>query len=415
MSAESPRDAASAQHDPMTTDDPREPRAAAPLVGKVLVGCTEDWFVLSHFKPLLRRLRRIARDVVVVARSSGRMGEIEAFGCRTIDFDYNRSSMNPLKEAQTVRRLAGILAAERPDVVHLIAMKPIVLGGLATAWARTPHTIVHMTGLGFLSIAHSGRARAGRLAAMRVIQATVRRRGSWVLVENPADLAYMETGGVKAGERVTLLGGAGIDPSVFSPPDELRNPVPVAAYIARMIRSKGVDVLMDAADRLSGRGVALNIALYGETDDGNPEAVPAHALAAWDNGADRRHMGFTRDVASVWRKADIFVLPTRGGEGMPRALLEAASCARAVVVTDVPGCRHLIRDGIEGLVVPPGDAAALAEALEKLARDPPLRARLGAAARDRVLAGYTEAHVEDSIEDAYRGMLRLGDRSLSQP
>jgi len=387
----------------------RGPARGAPVVGKVVIGCTEDWFVLSHFRPLLRRLRQIAQEVVVVARSSGRMGEIEALGCRTIDFDYNRSSMDPVREARTVRQLAALLAAERPDAVHLIAMKPIVLGGLAAAWVRPTHTVVHMTGLGFLSVSGAIRSRVARYAALRVVQSTLQRRGSWLLIENPADLAYMEQAGVKASGRVTLLGGAGIDPAVFSPPESLHNPKPVAAYVARMIRSKGVDVLMDAADRLAQLGVALEIELYGETDDGNPEAVPADALARWANGADRRYMGFTRDVASVWRRADIFVLPTRGGEGMPRALLEAASCARAVVVTDVPGCRHLVRDGVEGLIVPPGDAAALAAALEKLARDPELRARLGVAARQRVLSGYTEAHVEASIEQAYRAMLGQSD------
>lgn len=375
------------------------------VVGKVLVGCTEDWFTLSHFQPLLRRLRRLAHDVVVVTRSSGRMGEIEALGCRTIDFDYVRNSMNPIREARTVRRLASIIAAERPDVVHLIAMKPIVLGGLATARQRPRHTLVHMTGLGFLSVASSATARAARYAALHVIRATLRREGSWLLVENPADLTFMESGGVSTNGRVTLLGGAGIDPTVFRPPDDLRNAVPVAAYIARMIRSKGVDVLMDAADRLAQRGVALEVELYGDTDEGNPEAVPAAALAAWANGKTRRYMGFTRDVAAVWRHADIFVLPTLGGEGMPRALLEAASCARAIVVTNVPGCRHFVTDGVEGLVVPPGDAAALAEALEKLAKDASLRDRLGRAARERVLSGYTEGHVEAGIERAYRAML----------
>jgi glycosyltransferase involved in cell wall biosynthesis len=178
-----------------------------------------------------------------------------------------------------------------------------------------------------------------------------------------------------------------------------------------MIRPKGVDVLMDAANLLSRRGVPLAIELHGDTDDGNPEAVPAETLARWANGGDRRFMGFTKDVAAIWRHADIFVLPAPPREGMPRALLEAASCARAIVVTDVPGCRHFVRNGIEGLVVPPGDAAALADALETLASDRDLRERLGRAARERVLSGYTEAHVEAGIEQAYRAMLDRTDSS----
>lgn len=382
---------------------------AAPAVGKVLVGCTEDWFTLSHFQPLLRRLKAIAREVVVVARSSGRMPEIEALGCRTIDLDYNRSSMNPMREAATVRRLAGILASERPEVVHLIAMKPIVLGGLATALRRPQHTVIHMTGLGFLAISDTAKARAAREAALAVIRSIMRRRGSWLLVENPEDLAFLESGGVRPERRVTMLGGAGIDPDAFAAQPSGVNPVPVAAYVARMIRPKGVDVLMAAAEILAARNVPLVIELHGDTDDGNPEAIPSAAIRAWADGDRRRYLGFTRDVAAIWRRADIFVLPARSREGMPRALLEAASSARAAIVTDVPGCRHFVKDGVEGLVVPPDDARALADALERLARDAGLRERLGAAARARVLAGYTEAHVQDGIERAYRAMVEADD------
>lgn len=381
------------------------PPASSPVVGKAMVCCTEDWFTLSHFKPLLRRLGELAREVVVVTRSSGRMAEIEALGARTINLEYNRSSMNPVREAATVRGLAGILAAEAPDVVHLIAMKPIVLGGIATALRRPPHTVVHMTGLGFLAISDTVKARAAREAAFAVMRGIMRRPGSWLLVENPEDLSFLEEGGVRHRGRVSMLGGAGIDPDSFPVQPPTGHDVPVAAYVARMIRPKGVDVLMAAADLLAERGVPLAVELHGEADDGNPEAIPSDMIRAWASGAHRRYMGFTRDVAKVWRSADIFVLPARSREGMPRALLEAASSGRAAVVTNVPGCRHFVRDGIEGLVVAPGDAEALAGALERLARDAGLRQRLGAAARAKVLSGFTEAHVEAGIEAAYRNML----------
>jgi glycosyltransferase involved in cell wall biosynthesis len=381
-------------------------RGCAPVVGKVLVCCTEDWFTLSHFQPLLRRLKAIAREVVVATRSSGRMGEIEALGCRTIDLEYNRSSMNPAREARTIRRLRRILAAEAPDVVHLIAMKPIVLGGIATALKRPRHTVIHMTGLGFLAISDTAKARAAREVALGVMRAVMRRRGSWLLVENPEDLAFLESGGVRPHERVTMLGGAGIDPDAFPAQSSGVNAVPVAAYVARMIRPKGVDVLMAAAQILEDRGVVLGVELHGETDDGNPEAIPASTLQSWANSDRRRYMGFTRDVAAIWRTSDIFVLPARSREGMPRALLEAAASARAVIVTDVPGCRHFVRDGIEGLIVPPGDAIALANALERLVNDEDLRARLGSAARVKILSGYTEADVQAAIEQTYKAMVR---------
>jgi glycosyltransferase involved in cell wall biosynthesis len=374
------------------------------ILGKVVVCVTEDWFALSHFRPLIRRLARLAREVVVVTRDSGRLAEIEALGARVIPLDYNRSSLDPRREFRTIVALRRVIDRERPDAVHMIAMKPIVLGGLALLGRPSPITVVHMTGLGFLAISDSRKARLACRLALRIISTTLRRPRSWLFVENPEDRAFLDAGGVKAGGRVTMLGGAGIDPVEYPARRPTENPVPVAAFVGRMIRSKGVAVLIEAAAILRARDVPVVLELWGASDDGNPEAIRSEHLVRWSDGTRTRWMGPTRDVAAVWAHADIFVLPAISREGMPRALLEAAASARPLVVTDVPGCRHFVQNEVEGLVVTPGDPGELATAIERLARDPVLRGRLGAAARAKVLAGYTAEKVEDAIEDAYRGL-----------
>ncbi len=376
-----------------------------PMFAKILVAITEDWFLLSHFRPLIAELRRLATEVVVVTRASDRIAEVQSLGVRTIELNYNRSSMNPLREAGTIRQFTRILRAEKPDVLHLIAMKPIVLGGLAGAVARVPHTIVHMTGLGFLAISQTAKARAARTVALAILRRVIARHSSWLIVENPEDLAFLQEGGVEPEERVTILGGAGIDPDAFPELPEPAGTLPIAAFVGRMILPKGVDVLMQAASLLKERGVPLAIELYGRSDDGNLEAIPSSVLTSWSDGERTQWLGFTSDVAAIWRRAAIFVLPARSREGMPRALLEAAASARPLIVTDVPGCRHFVRDGVEGLIVPPADAEALADALEKLARDPALRRKLGLAARARVLDGYTEADVRAGLARTYRALL----------
>jgi glycosyltransferase involved in cell wall biosynthesis len=366
-----------------------------------MVLVTEDWFALSHFKPLIGVLTTLAGEVIVVTRSSGRISEIKALGARAVDFDFRRSSTNPVLAALSVRSLARLLRDERPDAVHLVAMKPIVVGSLALALAPAPHAIVHMTGLGLLGISRRPQLRLARAAAMRVVAATLRRPTSFLLVENPDDLAFLRTHGADPGARYAILGGAGVDPQLFTQLPAPRNQRPVAAYVGRMIRSKGVDVLMSAYDRLGGRGADLALELCGRSDDGNLEAVPSSTLRKWCARSGAVWRGHVADVLDVWRRADIFVLPARGGEGLPRALLEAAACARPLLVTDVPGCRHFVRDGVEGLIVPPGDSRALADALERLARDPEARIRFGHAARMRVLSAFTETHVRQSLHAAY--------------
>ncbi len=368
---------------------------------KILVCITEDWFALSHFKPLLRTLASLSDEVVVACRSSGRMGEIEALGCRTVDFDFHRSSLKPLTQANVVRRLSTLLAIEKPDVVHAIAMQVLVVVAIATRPARVPHVVLHLTGLGFLGISDGIAARLIRPLALGELGRTLRATGNWLLAENPDDVAFLRAGGADAGERLTILGGAGIDEDEYPAVPPPRNAVPVAAFVGRMIRSKGVDVLVEAQQLLARRGIPLAVALYGKTDDDNPGGVPRAEIEAWARRGGVTWHGHVSDIAQVWARADIAVLPAITREGLPRAVLEAAASARPLVVTDVPGCRHFVRDGTEGLIVPPSDAAALADALARLASDRPLRERMGAAARERVLAGFTIVHVEAGVRDAY--------------
>jgi glycosyltransferase involved in cell wall biosynthesis len=375
------------------------------LCRKVVLCITEDWFALSHFRPLIAVLREVAHSVVVITRSSGRLGEIEALGARVIDFDFRRSSSNPAREAASAWSLARILEAESPDVVHLVAMKPVVLGCLALKLVPSCSVIVHMTGLGLLGFGDRRLLRLYRAGALRLVASTLRKPSTYLLVENPDDLALLRAGGADPGARFAILGGAGVDPRAFPALPQPRNRVPVAAFVGRMIRPKGMDVLIEAWDRLRRRGVALRLELYGGVDSHNVDAVDGETLKAWCSGRDVRWLGHVADIRPVWQRADIFVLPARSREGMPRALLEAAASARPLVVTNVPGPRHFVRDGIEGFVVPPEDADALALALERLARDPDLRRRMGEAARLRLMQGYTEDHVKQSLRAAYASLL----------
>jgi glycosyltransferase involved in cell wall biosynthesis len=164
--------------------------------------------------------------------------------------------------------------------------------------------------------------------------------------------------------------------------------------------------LVAAHAQLRERGVALDLALYGAPDANNPDAVTPETLAAWSAQPGLSWHGQVNDVRNVWREADIAAVPTLGGEGVPRAMLEAAACGRPIVASDVSGCNHFVRQGVEGALVPAGDAQALAAALERLAVDAELRRRQGDAARQRLLDGYTTEAVGRAIREAYRTIFR---------
>ena len=285
--------------------------------------------------------------------------------------------------------------------MHLIALWPNDARGVAALLAGTRRRIYAVTGLGFLGAAHSLKARAARLAARLLLRFPLDGRGVRVLLENPDDARLLGLDPATS-RRLVIVGGAGVDPKLYAPAPLPASPPLKVAVIARMLWSKGVDVAVEAVRLARASGAAVELSLYGEPDSTNPKAISRAELEAWGRIPGIAWRGRTHDAAAVWREHHVCCLPSRGGEGLPRTLLEGASCGRAVLTTDVPGCRALVRQGVEGLLVPPGDAAALAAAMAELAGDPERVAHMGEAARLRVLSGFTERHVMDAVAGLYR-------------
>jgi glycosyltransferase involved in cell wall biosynthesis len=379
------------------------------LCRKIVLFISDDRLALARFQPLIGVLKAVAHSLVVVTTSSGRLSEIEALGARVIGFDFPGS--NPLRDAAAAWALARILEAESPDVVHLVATRPIALGGLALKLVAVPHVVVHVTSQGLAAPRSGHWRRLTRSALLKLLASLLRRPSSYLLVESPDDLALLRSAGADPGPRFAILGGAGVDPRAIPPLPPPANEVPVAAYVGRMLRSKGVDLLMDAYDCLACGGERLRLELCGSSEGEDADAVGAQALSAWcarSKAIWHAHVDNTRDV---WRHADFLVLPGRSREGSSRALLEAAACARPLIVSDVPGCRHFVRQGVEGILVPPDNVGALADAMQRLAGDRDLRVRMGEAARLRLLHGFTVAHVSHVLQSSYQALLARPQQS----
>lgn len=375
--------------------------------GKIVVFITEDWFAVSHFVPLLRELTSLAGEVVLATRSSGCREEIERLGIRVRPFDFHRGSLSIPKTLQVRAGLVRLIDQEKPDAIHAVAMQTMVMSSLALARAthRPSAVMLHLTGLGYLGQGRSPVARILRPVARAALRRCAATHNAWLLTENDDDATTMVASGVVARGRTEIIPGAGLDPAAFPQALPTGNIVPRAAYVGRMLRSKGVDVLVEAHRRLLARDTPLDLALFGSTDPGSRDAISSEKLDTWRQLARLKWHGRTDDVAGVWRTSDIAVVPALGGDGMPRAMLEAAASGRPLIVSDVPGCRQFVRNGSEGFVVPSGDAEALARALSRLALDPKLRASFGEAARARFMAGYTNDIVQARIGHAYQRAL----------
>jgi glycosyltransferase involved in cell wall biosynthesis len=364
---------------------------------------TEDWFFASHFLPMAKAARELGLEAAVIARVRDHRAAIEAAGAKVIALEAERRSLNPMAAGYSAGRLAAILKSWRPDIVHCIALRPILIGGAAALIAGIPRRVFALTGLGFLGARRDIVGRGAR-TAVRMLVRGLETRQTHYLFENPDDAALV---GLDPNDsaRVTILGGAGVDADSLVPQPLPPQPPLKVAVVARMLWSKGIDTAVSAARIASGRGAAVGLSLYGAPDPSNPKAIPEETLRQWSGEPGVTWHGRTEDVAGAWTAHHVCCLPSRGGEGLPRTLLEGGSSGRALVTTDVPGCRRLVRDGVEGLVVPPDDPEALARAFERLAADPALVARMGEAARQRVLDGFTERDVMEAVKRAWAALL----------
>lgn len=369
---------------------------------KIVFVITEDWFFASHFLPMAKAARELGLDVSVVCRVRSHRDVIEAAGAKVIPLEAERRSLNPMAAGYAAGQLAAILKSEKADIVHCIALKGILVGGFAAAMAGIGRRVYALTGSGFLGARTDTVARLSQRAVRLLVRGLETGQTRYVF-ENTDDPKLL--GLDPAGDRVTILGGAGVDPDRLRPAPLPHHPPLKVALVARMLWSKGVDLAVEAVRAARAERAAIELSLYGAPDPSNPKAIPEKTLTAWSAEPGIAWYGATQDVAAVWREHHVACLPSRGGEGLPRTLLEAAACGRAIVTTDVPGCRTLVREGIEGRLVPANDAASLAAALVALSRQPDLVARMGEAARTRVLDGFTERDVIESVKRLYRSML----------
>lgn len=364
---------------------------------RLLYLVTEDWYFLSHRLPMARAARDAGFEVVVATRVDKGRAAIEAEGFRVVPVDWSRRGGKPLAE---IFRLIGLYRRERPFLVHHVALKPAVYGSLVARITGVPHVVNSIAGLGYAFIGRELKARMMAFVLTQVFRFLFGAANSWVVVQNHDDDAFFRA--LVGGRRLRLIPGSGVDAVRFSP-----RPLPAgrlrATLVGRMLWDKGVGEFAEAARLLRDRGVAVDMTLVGDPDPANSKSVPTDTLRQWQAEGILEWWGPRSDIAAVWGDSAIAVLPSYR-EGMPKALLEAAACGRPLVTTDVPGCRELVRDGHNGLLVRPQDAVSLAAAIERLVVDAPLRCRLGAAARADVEATYSDHRVAAATAALYRQM-----------
>ena len=367
---------------------------------KILFLISEDWFFVSHFLPMARAARAAGFEVVVATRVNKHRQRIAAEQCRVIPLDIERGSLAAIEILRGVARVFSIVRREKPDIVHCIALRMIILGGLPAKFAGAQSLVLAPTGLGHLWTGNGLTERFLRPIIRAIVGRWLRGPRTHYLFENRDDPG--EFGLSAADPQVTIVAGAGVKPEDFPVTPEPPSPPVRLAVVARMLRSKGIAEAVEATRRARLLGAPVELDIFGAPDPSNPGSIPEAELRQWSSQPGIAWRGTTDDVARVWREHHAAIFLSYYREGLPRTLVEAAACGRPIIASDVVGCREVVRDGIEGLLVPSGDVDAAARAIAKLAADAALRAQLGAAANRRFLERLTEDGVRQAVGDLYR-------------
>lgn len=375
---------------------------------KILFVVTEDWYLLSHRLTLAQTARDAGYSVGVVAAPGRRLQDIEAQGFSFHPWRLTRGSVNPFKEWAALQDLKRIFRAEQPDLVHLVAVKPVLYGTIAARATKVPGVICAVAGLGYVFMPGGpGRTLLRALVSCGYRRNVCGREGVRVILQNPDDKAlFLERGFVRE-DQVRIICGNGLDLRRFSPqpePELEPGDAPVVLMHSRMLWDKGAGDLAEASALLKERGVQARLTLVGDPDPSNPASVPATTLAEWNAQGTVTWLPHQQDVSGLLASCHVACLPSYR-EGAPQSLMEAAACGRPIVTTDVPGCREIVIQGKNGFLVPPRDPVALADALEKLLKDADLRQRMGIRSRELALERFDREIIARQTLAVYQELL----------
>ena len=368
---------------------------------RLLYVVTEDWAFLSHRLPMARAARDAGFEVHVATRVSDGAAAIEAERFILHPVPFARGSLSLIAAFSTIAALRRVRREIKPALTHHVALQACVLGILA-ALGQPAACINAFIGLGYSFTSDTSKARAVRTLVGVLLRLLINRKNCIALVQNSDDKLALMLLGI-ATTRIALIPGSGVDTKRFTPIPEPGGP-PTFGFVGRLLNDKGIRTLLTAHRLLRARMPEARLLIAGTPDPANPASVTEAEAKSWNEQPGVAWLGHVDDIASLWAQAHVAILPSRR-EGLPLSLMEAAACGRAMIASDVPGCREVVIHEETGLLFPLDDAPALAEAMARLAADPQLRARCAAAARRLVCEKLAAGIIGHQIVTLYRQLL----------
>ncbi len=345
---------------------------------KIILFANTDWYLYNFRLELAKTLRARGDEVVFLSPPGEYAAKLTGLGFRWLSFPFSRRGMNPLAELGTIFRLWSLYLREKPGLVHHFTIKCVLYGSTAAHLAGIPKIINAITGLGY-AFNEENRilGKVVRLLYRLLLRETQ------VIFQNPDDLATFTEAELLQPGQAHLIRSSGVDLARFIPQPENKNQPALVILPARLLKDKGVLEFVSAAQLLKNRGVSARFALVGEPDPHNPTSISPQELQAWSAEGIIEAWGWQEQMTNAYAASHLICLPSYR-EGVPKSLLEAAASKRAIVTTDAPGCREIVRHGVNGLLVPPRDPLALADAIQTLLENSQLRQQMAQRGREMV-------------------------------
>jgi glycosyltransferase involved in cell wall biosynthesis len=377
--------------------------------GRLLFIVNDTTFFASHRLPVAVAARKAGFEVALAALDTGRLDQIRGHGIVYHPLEVDRTGVNPVRDVRLFCQLRRLIRRVRPTLVHAVTIKPVIYGGIAARLGGVPGLVSAVSGLGLVFVDDGRKALMVRVVVRALYRLALGHRNSCAIFQNPDDQQHMVDAGLVPGERTVLIRGSGVDVALFQPSPPPPGP-PVVVLPGRLLWHKGVGDFVEAARLLRRAGVQLRMALVGEPPAHNRASVPRAKIEGWVAEGLIEWWGYRSDMPQVYAECHIVCLPSYYREGVPLTLLEAAACGRPIVTTDMPGCREVVRDGDNGLLVPPRAPAPLAEALRKLVDDPARRLAMGRCGRQRAVAEFSLDHVVAATLAVYQRLSTPAER-----
>ncbi len=359
-------------------------------------------FFLSHRLTLAQAAKNAGYKVHVATPPSEFIQNIREAGLIYHPIMMDRGGLNPIKDIASLISLYRLYRKIKPTIVHHVTVKPILYGGLAARLARVPGVVHALTGLGYIFISESRAIARLRGLIQRAYRIAFRHKNLRAIFQNEEDQGQFISRKIVDPKNCILIAGSGVCMSTFTPSEEALE-TPLVILASRLLWDKGVAEFVEAARILKKKNIPSRFALIGEGDEANPASIPKQQLEAWSAEGVVEWWGERFDVPEIMKQAHVVCLPSYR-EGLPRVLVEAAASARAIITTDTPGCRDVVRHGENGLLVKPRNSEELASAMEVLINDVELRKKMGSRGREMVEEKYSLTRIIDQTLRVYEDL-----------